>query len=162
MPKARRKRERGGMSQHVRHTTFINPFFPPPSANPLVRGSTSRRCITNDKITTVLGPKARDEEIRESDRLMQEQLSSMYSFFSTSFPCSLTNILTDMDAASRQILNDLQTQAGVSSMNDAFNLDTFPDPFSQDDDWFEDPDDQEPPPERINIADAARALRRHL
>ena len=74
MPKERRKRQRGGMSQHVRHTTFVNPFL---SANPSVPASTAHRRITNEKITTILGPKARDEEIRKSDRLMQEQLSSM-------------------------------------------------------------------------------------
>ena len=79
MPKERKKRQRGGLSQHVRHTTFINPFFPTPSANSSGYNSSSRRCVNNEKITTILGPKARDEEIRESDRLMQEQVSSTFS-----------------------------------------------------------------------------------
>ena len=67
-----------------------------------------------------------------------------------------------MDPATRQVLHDLQTQAGVPTMNDTYDMDDFPDTLSQDNDWFDDPDDPEPPPERVNIADAARTLRLHL
>lgn len=69
-------------------------------------------------------------------------------------------MLTDMDPATRQILKDLQTQAGVPT--DTYSMDDFPGPVFQDDGWFDDPDDQELPPEKINIADAARTLRLHL
>ena len=49
---------------------------------------------------------------------------------------------------------------GVFVMND---YDTpMPDTLPQDDDWFDDPEDSDLPPERINIADAARSLRLQL
>ena len=67
-----------------------------------------------------------------------------------------------MDPATQQILHNLQTQAGVPTMDNSYDMDDFPDPLSQDNEWFDDPDDPELPPERVNIANAAHTLRLHL
>ena len=71
-----------------------------------------------------------------------------------------------MDASTRQLLKDLQSQAGVPAMDGVFVMNDYdtpmPDTLPQDDDWFDDPEDSDLPPERINIADAARSLRLQL
>ncbi|KAK7690568.1 hypothetical protein QCA50_005666 [Cerrena zonata] len=148
MPKdSREKLPRGGVSQRVRRTTFVHPSQqhlyssdPPPA-------STSRqRNIRNEKITSVLGPQAREEEIRESDAMMRETLQNM-------------------DRSTRQLLQDIQTQAGVATMDDTYAIDDYDtsiaDPFAEDDAWF-DSDDIVPPTETMNIIAAAHDLRRYL
>lgn len=72
MPKARTKLPRGGVSQHVRQTVFFDPLSRPPDS---ATSSSSR--IWTPKTTTILGPKAREQEIRDSDALMAEQLRSI-------------------------------------------------------------------------------------
>ena len=64
-----------------------------------------------------------------------------------------------MNPATRKVFNELQAEAGVPTPSD---MDSFPDPFPQDDDWIDDPDASELPPERVNIADAVRSLRSQL
>lgn len=78
MPKIRDKLPRGGVSQRVRQTTFVHPSQRYLQSD--LSSSTSRqRNVRNEKITSVLGPKAREEEIRQSDILMKETLHSKFN-----------------------------------------------------------------------------------
>lgn len=164
MGKYRTKLPRGGVSQQVRQTVFIHPSLRPPSQ--AVSGESSRQWAS--KVTTVLGPKAREQEIKDSDVLMQEQLRSKFVGVSSSLCVDYSCILLclAMDAPSRQLLQDIQHTAGVPTMHGTYVIDDhdpmITDPFNQDDSWFDDPDDAMPPPEMTNIVQAARDLRIHL
>ena len=56
--------------------------------------------------------------------------------------------------------------AGVPAMQDSLAIEDYPqaveDPFSQNDSWFDDDNESTPPPEVINIAEAARNLRMYM
>ena len=71
-----------------------------------------------------------------------------------------------MDPTSRQLLQDLQQEAGVSTMEQTYGMEDYPsmlaDPIDQDDSWFNDEDDTTPPPEMVNVVKAARTLRLHM
>ena len=71
-----------------------------------------------------------------------------------------------MDPTSRQLLQDLQQEAGVSTIEQTYGMEDYPsmltDPIDQDDSWFNDEDDTTPPPEMVNVVEAARTLRLHM
>ena len=71
-----------------------------------------------------------------------------------------------MDPTSRQLLQDIQREAGVSTMEETYGLEDYPsvlmDPVNQDDSWFDNEDDSTPPPEVVNVVEAARTLRLHM
>ena len=68
-----------------------------------------------------------------------------------------------MDASSRQLLEDIQKEAGVPTMNDSFAIEDYsamlPDPYEADDSWLEVDNDEGAPPETMNLIQAARDLR---
>ena len=77
MPRENRQRRRGGVSHEIRQTTFIHPSQLQNLVEPSP-GSSRHRIARNEKVTRVLGPKARQEEIQRSDLFMREQLSGNF------------------------------------------------------------------------------------
>ena len=71
MPKER-KLPRGGVSLHVRQTELSNPF-----ARLQSRFPQHEKAVICKPIVTVLGPKARREEIKEADERLKQHLLSM-------------------------------------------------------------------------------------
>lgn len=71
-----------------------------------------------------------------------------------------------MDPSTRQVLQDMQTQAGVATMHDTYAIEEYDtmlaDPYEEDDAWFDSDELAAPPAETINIIAAARDLRLHL
>lgn len=169
MPKVKDKLPRGGVSQRVRQTTFLHPsqqhLYSDPSESP--RTTSRQRNIRNEKITSDLGPQAREAEIQKSDAMMKETLQSKLFHLS---PMTISHSFfkymhLDMDLTTRQLLQDIQTQAGVVTMDEAYAIEdyntTFDNPYEEDDAWF-DNDDIAPPAETLNIIAAAHDLRHYL
>lgn len=156
MPKDRRRPPRaGGVSQHVRETEFTNPF---------IRSTARNNPILKAKVT-VLGPQAREREIQASnDQLKQKLLSrSNNTLISTGVSCLTFYFILDMDASSRQLLEDIQKEAGVPTMNDSFAIEDYaamlPDSYEPDDSWLDVDNEGAAPPETMNLIQAARDLR---
>ena len=161
MPKDTRKLPRGGVSQYVRQTELTNPFASLQDSSPSCKAPSLSRATV-----TFLGPKARIREVRESDaRIKQHVLSKSHKYSSAIFTMSHTALYLDLDTASRQLLEDIQKEAGVPTMSDSYVMEDYTpmlmDAYEPDDNWLE-ADNDESPPETMNIIQAARDLRLHL
>ena len=71
--------------------------------------------------------------------------------------------LSDLDASSRQLLEDIQTEAGVATMHDNYAIEEYShmltDTYDPDDSWLEADNEDTPSPETTNLMQAARDLR---
>ena len=74
--------------------------------------------------------------------------------------------LSDLDASSRQLLEDIQTEAGIATMHDNYAIEEYShmltDTYDPDDSWLEADNEDTPSPETTNLMQAARDLRFHL
>ena len=65
--------------------------------------------------------------------------------------------------SSRQLLEDIQRDAGVPTMNDSYAVEDYPSMLlgaqGPDDSWMEVDDEDSPPLETMNLIQAARDLR---
>ena len=70
-----------------------------------------------------------------------------------------------LDASSRQLLEDIQAEAGVPTMNNSYAIEDYDmptDTYDPDDAWLDTENDDVAAPEAMNIMQAARDLRLQL
>ena len=165
MPKDR-KLPRGGASQHVRQTELVNPY-----ARLLESRSpheTTRKPSVLKPTVKILGPKARIQEIKEADERLKQHLLSR-PFSKANIFLVFNNLYRDLflglDASSRQLLEDIQAEAGVPTMSNSYAIEDYgmpTDTYDPDDAWLDAEDDNVAAPETMNIMQAARDLRLQL
>lgn len=71
--------------------------------------------------------------------------------------------MSDLDGSSRQLLEDIQKEAGVPTMHDNYAIEEYShmltDAYDPDDSWLEADNEDTPSPETVNLMQAARDLR---